>query len=104
MEKAYKNECYLALVAFGIVTLLTHIYPLYFLFPGLADFTIMGYPAHYFLTLVIGWVVLIPLYMVYISVSEKIDRDIAETSAQANEAEAVAAYAADRAASKGGAE
>ena len=103
MEKAYKNECLLALVAFGVTTLITHVYPFYFMFPGLRDFTIFGFPAHYFLTMIIGWLALIPLYMVYINLSEKIDRDIAETSAQANEAEAVAAYAADRAA-KGGAE
>ena len=34
--------------------------PMYFLFPGLTQFTIFGFPAHYFLTMVIGWLVLIP--------------------------------------------
>ena len=93
MLKAYKKECWLALVAFGIVTLLTHIFPMYFLFPGLTTFTILGFPAHYFLTLIIGWLVLMPLYWIYIQVSEKIDDEIRETSTRAVELEDMKAYA-----------
>ncbi len=79
MNAAYKKECMSALIAFAVVTLLTHIYPMYFLFPGLTEFTIFGFPAHYFITLVVGWLVLMPVYWVYINVSEKIDAEIQET-------------------------
>ena len=105
MQKAYKKECWLALIAFGIVTLLTHIFPMYFLFPGLTEFTIMGFPAHYFLTLIIGWLVLMPLYWIYINLSENIDDEIRETSARAVELEEMKEYAEKNAAqAAGGAE
>lgn len=81
MNNAYKKECNLALIAFGVVTLLTHIFPIYFLFPGLTQATWFGFPAHYLLTIVVGWLVLIPLYWIYIEVSEKIDQEIAEEGA-----------------------
>ncbi|MGF1641942.1 MAG: sodium/substrate symporter small subunit [Rhodospirillales bacterium] len=93
MLKAYKKECWLALVAFGIVTLLTHVYPMYFLLPGLTEITLFGFPAHYFLTLVLGWLVLMPLYWLYIHLSERIDQEIRETSARAAELEEMKAYA-----------
>jgi len=78
MNGAYKKECWVTLIAFALMTLLTHIFPMYFLFPGLTQFTIFGFPAHYFLTMVIGWLVLIPVYYVYIGISEKIDDEIRE--------------------------
>jgi putative solute:sodium symporter small subunit len=96
MNQAYKKECFFTLLAFAVVTLLTHIYPMYFLFPGLTQMTMFGFPAHYFLTLVIGWLVLIPLYWIYIPISEKIDAEIRGTS-EAEEAQALEA-------AKGGAE
>ncbi len=77
---AYRKECLLALAAFGGAALLTHIYPLYFLFPGLTEFQMFGLPAHYFLTLFLGWVVLMPLYALYMVASEKIDREIRESA------------------------
>lgn len=83
MDKAYKKECYTALIAFGVVAFLTHIFPIYFLFPGLTELVWFGFPAHYLLTIVLGWLVLIPLYWVYIEVSEKIDAEIAESSSAA---------------------
>ncbi len=96
MEKAYKKECYSTLIAFAVVTLLTHIFPMYFLFPGLMNYTIFGFPAHYFLTLVIGWIVLMPLYWIYIQISEKIDREITELSGRAVELEEMRAYTASQ--------
>ena len=81
MNSAYKKECLVTLVAFAVVTLMTHIFPMYFLFRGLTQSTIFGFPTHYFLTIVIGWLVLIPVYWVYINVSEKIDAEIAESKA-----------------------
>ena len=81
MNSAYKKECYVTLFAFVLATLLTHIFPMYFLFRGLTETTIFGFPTHYFLTIVIGWLVLIPLYWIYINVSEKIDAEIAESKA-----------------------
>ncbi len=82
MHRAYKKECMLTLVAFVVAAFLTHAYPLYFLFPGLTKIQMFGFPAHYFLTLVLGWVVLMPLYALYIHFSEKIDREIARTGAE----------------------
>ncbi len=76
MNAAYKKECWSTLIAFALMTLLTHIYPMYFLFPGLTEFTILGFPAHFFLTMVIGWLVLMPVYWIYIGISEKIDAEI----------------------------
>ncbi|GAB4258107.1 MAG: hypothetical protein Kow0092_05470 [Deferrisomatales bacterium] len=81
MPKAYRQECLLALVAFVLAAFLTHIYPIYFLFPGLTRLELFGFPAHYFLTLFLGWVVLMPLYWIYMQLSEKIDREIAEFGA-----------------------
>lgn len=78
MNAVYNKECISTLIAFAFMTLLTHLYPMYFLFPGLTEFTIFGFPAHYFLTMVIGWLVLMPVYYVYINISEKIDDDIRE--------------------------
>ncbi len=78
MNSAYKKECMTTLIAFALMTLLTHIFPMYFLFPGLTQFTIFGFPAHYLLTMVIGWLVLMPVYWVYINISEKIDDEIRE--------------------------
>ncbi len=100
MEKAYKQECQLALVAFGIVTFLTHLFPIYFLFPELTQVTVFGFPAHYLLTMVVGWLVMIPLYWIYIEMSERIDREIERTSSRAAELEganAIGAAAAARA-------
>lgn len=78
MNDAYKKECWVTLIAFAFMTLLTHIFPMYFLFPGLTEFTIFGFPAHYLLTMVFGWLVLMPVYYVYIGISEKIDDEIRE--------------------------
>ena len=83
MEKAYRKECWTTLGAFILVTLLTHIFPLYFLWPDLTLMTIAGFPAHYLITIVVGWLVLIPVYWVYINISENIDREIEETSEEA---------------------
>jgi len=87
MNSAYKKECWVALIAFAIVTILTHMYPFYFLFrdtieTGLATetMTIFGFPAHYFLSIVISWLLVIPLYWLYINISEKVDDEIAESS------------------------
>ena len=80
MNSAYKKECWVALIAFAVVTLLTHIYPFYFLFPGLTETTIFGFPTHYFLSIIIAWLLVIPLYWIYIGISEKIDEEIAESS------------------------
>ncbi|WP_025323033.1 sodium/substrate symporter small subunit [Deferrisoma camini] len=80
MNSPYRKECWLALTAFVVAAFLTHIYPLYFLFPKLTEMKLFGFPAHYFLTLFLGWVVLMPLYALYIRVSEKIDQQIVETS------------------------
>ena len=79
MNSAYKKECLVALVAFALVTLMTHIFPMYFLFPGLTESTIFGFPTHYFLTMVIGWLMLVPVYWIYMEVSEKIDAEIAQS-------------------------
>jgi putative solute:sodium symporter small subunit len=97
VEKAYKKECYSTLVAFAVITFLTHVFPLYFLFPELIQMTIFGFPAHYFLTLVLGWIVLMPVYWIYIQVSEKIDREITELSGRAAELEEVRVYTAAQA-------
>jgi putative solute:sodium symporter small subunit len=59
---------------------LTNIFPLYFMFPGLTKATIMGFPAHYFLAMFMGWIVLIPFYWFYMNVSENIDREIEASS------------------------
>ena len=92
MEQAYKKECRLTLLAFAVVTLMTHIFPLYFLFPELTQMVWLGFPAHYLLTIIVGWLFLIPLYWLYINASEKIDREIEETSWEAaDQAEADAA-------------
>ena len=79
MNNAYKKECLVTLAAFLLVTLMTHIFPMYFLFRGLTESTIFGFPTHYFLTIIIGWLVLIPVYWIYINVSEKIDAEIADS-------------------------
>ena len=80
MNNAYKKECWLTLIAFLTVLLLTHIFPLFFLFEGLTQTFILGFPAHYFLTIVIGWIALMPLYWIYIGMSEQIDREIEEST------------------------
>lgn len=102
MESAYKKECWTTLIAFLVVLFLTHIFPIYFLFPGLMEFDIFGFPAHYFVTMVLGWIVLMPLFWIYIQVSEKIDEDITRLSTRAAELEEAQAYGAAQA--KGGAE
>jgi putative solute:sodium symporter small subunit len=80
MNKAYKKECWVALIAFIGFTVLTHIFPLWFLFPSITESTILGFPTHYFVMIVVGWLVLIPLYWWYIEVSDKVDEEIAEAS------------------------
>ena len=104
MNKAYKKECWVALIAFAVTTLLTHIFPLWFLFPSITESTIFGFPTHYFVMIVVGWLVLIPLYWIYIEMSEKVDAEIAESSpfAALEEQERDRAAAAD--ARSGGAE
>jgi ABC-type amino acid transport system permease subunit len=80
MNNAYKKECWLTLVAFLAVMLMTHIFPVYFMFKGLTQTFILGFPTHYFLTIVIGWLVLMPLFWIYIGISEQIDREIEEST------------------------
>jgi putative solute:sodium symporter small subunit len=87
MEQAYKKQTRVALISFLIVLALTHLFPLYFLFPGLTEFTVFGFPAHYFFTLVISWIGTMIFYFFYIQISEKIDREVEETSFAALEAE-----------------
>ncbi len=77
---AYKKECLFSLFSFLVVILLTNIYPLFYMFPGITKAYIMGFPAHYFLAMFIGWVVLFFFYWFYMNVSENIDREI-ESSA-----------------------
>lgn len=86
MRGVYNKECWFTLIAFLICALLTHIFPMYFLFPELMDQTIFGFPAHYFLAIFFGWIALIPLYWIYINISEAIDREILEGSMAAAEA------------------
>lgn len=97
MNSAYYKECLLALVAFLGGAALCSIYPLYFLFPGLTEITLFGFPGHYFLTLFFGWIVLMPLYAIYMVLSEKIDREIE------NSVPAVAPVAEERKVAQGGA-
>ena len=92
MNRAYKKECYVALISFVLVTLMTHIFPMYFLFPSLTESTVFGFPTHYFLTMVIGWIFLIPLYWIYINISDKIDEEIAESIEEADAAAADAPW------------
>jgi putative solute:sodium symporter small subunit len=87
MENAYKSQCRVALFSFLIVLFLTHLFPVYFLVPDLTKAYILGFPAHYFITLVVGWIGTMIFYWFYIQISEKVDRDIEETSAAALEAE-----------------
>ena len=86
MNKAYKKECWLTLISFLVATALTHFYPIYFLFPELTQTMLFGFPAHYFLTLVIGWIALMPLYWVYIQMSEKIDAEIQQSESPLSDA------------------
>jgi putative solute:sodium symporter small subunit len=83
MNEAYKKQCWVTLIAFVVITLMTHIFPMYFLFPELNKVTIFGFPADYWLTIVIGWLVLLPVYWIYIQVSEKIDQEINDSSSEA---------------------
>ena len=83
MQTAYKKQCRVTIVAFVVITLMTHIYPMYFLFPGLNKVTIFGFPADYWLTIVIGWLVLLPVYWIYIQVSEQVDQEISDSSGEA---------------------
>ena len=76
----YKKECWFTLGCFLMTIFLTNIFPLYFMFPGLTKATIMGFPAHYFLAMFMGWVVLMPFYWFYMNVSESIDREIEASS------------------------
>ena len=76
MHGIYRKETRLTLVAFIVTTFLTHIYPVYFMFPGLTQAKMFGFPAHYFLALVVGWIVLMPLYWIYMQMSENIDKEI----------------------------
>lgn len=78
MRSIYRRECWVSLIAFAVVTLLTHIFPIYFLFPAMVEYTIFGFPAHYLMTMVVGWIVLVPVYWYYMEVSEKIDQEIRE--------------------------
>ena len=104
MNGAYKKECFVALIAFALVTLMTHIFPMYFLFPELTESTIFGFPTHYFLTMVIGWLLLIPVYWVYIKISERIDEEIAESVVEFDTAEADAPSGQPASQPEGGAE
>jgi putative solute:sodium symporter small subunit len=78
MRSIYRRECWVTLIAFAVATLLTHIFPVYFLFPAMVEFTIFGFPAHYLMTMVVGWLVLVPAYWFYMRISEKIDLEISE--------------------------
>ncbi len=83
MQAAYKKQCRTTLIAFVVITLMTHIFPMYFLFPNLNKITIFGFPADYWLTIVIGWLVLIPVFWIYIQISEKVDQEINDSSSGA---------------------
>ncbi len=100
-DKAYKDECRVTLLGFIVVTVLTHLFPFYFLFPELTQVNLFGFPAHYLLTIIIGWLVLIPLYWIYIKVTDRIEKEIEESSSRAAELGAAGAYATE---AKGGAE
>ena len=78
MRSIYRRECWVSLIAFAVVTFLTHIFPVYFLFPQMVEYTIFGFPAHYLMTMVVGWLVLVPVYWYYMEISEQIDREILE--------------------------
>ena len=78
MRRIYRRECWVSLIAFAVVTLLTHIFPVYFLFPSMVEYTIFGFPAHYLMTMVVGWLVLVPVYWYYMELSEQIDLEIRE--------------------------
>lgn len=85
MSSVYKKECYGVIISFVVMMALTHVFPLYFLFPELTQSTLFGYPTHYVLTLVLGWPVLAVLYWGYIRVSDRIEREIEFGSADAPE-------------------
>lgn len=76
MNKSYKKECYSVLISFVVAMALTHVFPMYFLFPELTQSTLFGYPTHYMLTILLGWPVLALLYLLYIRVSDRIEREI----------------------------
>ncbi len=95
MRQLCRKECVVTLVAFLLVTVMTHIFPLYFLFPELTQMTLFGFPANYMLAILLSWIVMLPAYYLYIVISESIDREIARTSlAEAEEAEEAAAAVA----------
>jgi len=85
METAYKRQCKVTLVTAAVVILMTHIFPMYFLFPGLNDMRIFGFPADYWLTIVIGWLLVLPVLWLYIEVSERVDQEINDSSSDAQD-------------------
>jgi putative solute:sodium symporter small subunit len=85
MQTAYKKQCRVTLITAVVVTLMTHIFPMYFLFPGLNDMRIFGFPADYWLTIVIGWLLVLPVLWLYIEVSEKVDQEINDSSSDAQD-------------------
>jgi putative solute:sodium symporter small subunit len=84
MHKAYLKECLLTFFAFLLAAFITHLFPVYFLFPELTQMEMFGFPAHYFLTLFIGWVAAMPLYYFYMVWSENIDAEIANSGNESN--------------------
>lgn len=85
MQTAYKKQCRVTLITVVVVTLMTHIFPMYFLFPSLNDMRIFGFPADYWLTIVIGWLLVLPVLWLYIEVSEKVDQEINDSSSDAED-------------------
>ena len=87
MEDAYRKQCRFALLSFLVVLFLTHLAPVFYFIPQLTALYILGFPAHYFITLVVGWIGTMVFYWFYIQISEKIDQEIDETSGAAFAAE-----------------
>lgn len=85
MHRTYTKQCWVTLGTVMIVALMTHIFPMYFLFPGLNEMRIWGFPADYWLTMVVSWFCILPVLWLYIEVSEKIDKDIEEISSTAED-------------------
>ena len=66
MEDAYRKQCRFALLSFLVVLFLTHLAPVFYFIPQLTAFYILGFPAHYFITLVVGWIGTMVFYWFYI--------------------------------------
>ncbi len=77
-ERLYRKEIFLTILFFVLLLVFGHFAQLFVIFPGLQGGSFMGFPVHYIVPILMGWIGLLILTSIQAHVMNKFDDELQE--------------------------